>query len=694
MSASAKVIPFRRPAPEPEVEDGPKRKIGSLRTEFTNAVAAAVEENAESADAERYYHCVQWSTADLKTLSARNQAPVTFNRFARKINVCVGILEKLKQDPKAYPRTPAKPSQDGAELSTSVLQYALGWEWSDLQTDVARRCCIRGISGSEINLTEGDQGDPEIEWTRVDQRDFFFDRRSSRHDFSDCLFMGTSRWTDVWQAADTFPDYEEELLDYVENGPASDYERGDERSRLSWINKPQQMVRIVDHWFKRGKVWYYVIYCGETALEWGESPFLDEKGRSTHKFEMLSFEVDQDNDRYGPFRNLKSPQDEINQRRAKALHALNSRRVIADDGAVDDVEVARRELARNDGWVVKNPGKELITEDQVKQQAMQGHIDFLAEAKAEIDTYGPNPALIGTEVNADSGRAIAMLQAAGIAEMGPFVAVWRHWKLRVYRKTWNTVQRFWTSERMIRVSDDEKLAEFVKVNGWERDEHGFPVAINQLAALDVDIIVDEGGDAITSMADTYEMLQMMVKNGQQVDPEIMVEMSGLPSSIKDRLIQKFQKAGQDPMQAQAIQMKLQQIMGQIEELKSKTALNYANAQKAITEANTPPEGPQQQIDTPADLAKAALDVAKAREIQHKIAVGTHVPEAKADPWDQPGLFELNQAKVRREHAGAAQAELTALKTGLEAKTIAEAPPGMTAKPPPRPPGGGGSPARR
>jgi len=687
MASSANVVPFpRREADSAEEMDAPPRAVSTLRTQFTNAVGAKTDENAEAAEAERYYHSVQWDAKDLRTLEARNQAPVTFNRIARKVNVAIGILEKMRQDPKAWPRTPSRPAEDGAELATSVLNYALGWQWEDQSVEVGRKSLVRGISGLECVLTQGDQGDPEIEWDLVDQRDYFYDPRSSKHDFSDARFMGTSRWTDLDAAIDKWPDYEDDLNDYIENGPASDMERGDERNRMSWVNKSEKSVRIVDHWFMKGQQWFYVIYCGSIALEWGESPYRDEKGRSTHKYEMVSFEIDQDNDRYSPFRHLKSPQDEVNQRRSKALHALNSRRVIADDGAVDDVDVARRELARNDGWVIKNPGKELITEDQVKDQTYKGHFEMLAEAKAEIDSYGPNPGLIGTEVDPSSGRAIALLQAAGIAEMGPFFKVYRHWKLRVYRKTWNSVQQFWQSPRWIRVTDNEDLAQFVQVNGWEQDEFGKPVAINQLSSLDVDIIIGESSDSTSTMQDTYEALQVMAKNGQVIPPDILIEMSGLPSSTKQKLLSKLEQAQQNPMEQQAIQLKLQQVQAEIAELNSKVQLNLAKAQ----EAATPKPGPAAQVDTPADLAKANLDAARAREIDHKIQAGTHIPaQREPPPPETPGLFEVNLAKARREHAQAGVADAQRMKTLLEARTIAESPPGMlTNPPPPRPLGGG------
>ena len=67
--------------------------------------------------------------------SDRNQPVVTFNRIKRKINTVVGVLEKLRQDPKAYPRTPQPHGEKGAELATQVLLYALGWNW---ETHVGR----------------------------------------------------------------------------------------------------------------------------------------------------------------------------------------------------------------------------------------------------------------------------------------------------------------------------------------------------------------------------------------------------------------------------------------------------------------------------------------------------------------------------------------------------------------------------
>ena len=90
-----------------------------------------------------------------------------------------------------------------------------------------------------------------------------------------------------------------------------------------------------------------------------ESPYLDEDGEPECDLIAGSAYIDRDNNRYGDVRQMISPQDEINKRRSKALHLLNSKNVIADMGAVEDVEAARREIAKADGWVEKMPDAHL-----------------------------------------------------------------------------------------------------------------------------------------------------------------------------------------------------------------------------------------------------------------------------------------------------------------------------------------------
>jgi hypothetical protein len=84
----------------------------------------------------------------------------------------------------------------------------------------------------------------------------------------------------------------------------------------------------------------------------------------------------------------------------------------------------------------------------------------------EIENFGPNPRLIGQGgVENNSGRAIALLQQAGMAELGPYILAYRGWKIRVYRAIWNAVQQHWKAERWVRVTDDQQLAQYIQING-------------------------------------------------------------------------------------------------------------------------------------------------------------------------------------------------------------------------------------
>jgi hypothetical protein len=134
---------------------------------------------------------------------------------------------------------------------------------------------------------------------------------------------------------------------------------------------------------------------------------------------------------------------------------------------------------------------------------------MLQEAKNEIENFGPNPALIGQGLEDSSGRAIQLLQQAGIAELGPYLSAYKNWKIRVYRDIWNIIQRYWTAERWIRVTDDQNVAQFFQINKQGLDEYGRPAIVNAIGSLDVDIIIDEGPDAVNMQGDSMMVLQSL-----------------------------------------------------------------------------------------------------------------------------------------------------------------------------------------
>lgn len=556
-----------------------------LKKQYLNYIDLKKEEIREQQDARRYYHGSQWTAAQIKAFNDRKQPVVTYNREGRKINAVVGLLARQRRDPKGFPRTEGH--EQGAELATHVLRYVMDTQrWERKDPACGLNAAIDGIGGLEFDLQPGDSGRPDdmdVSFEPVDPASFFYDPRSLRDDFSDARYMGIGKWADIDTAVEMFPEHEAELRASIDgdtdltSNPDSD---------VKWYdnNDGSHRVRLVDHWYISRGEWHWSVYTGSIELASGVSPYLDEKGRTMCKFVMFSANVDHDGDRYGFHRNMKSSQDEINQRRSKGLHILNSRRMVIEDGQGLNVEEVRKEAARPDG-VIKHPAgtKAPQFDDLAKSAELQGQVAFLEDAKQEIENFGFNPALIGTGVDNMSGKAIQLQQAAGVAELGPFMLAYRDWKLRVYRFVWNTVQRHWTGERWVRVTDDEEVAQFFAVNQLTVDPMtGMPALVNAIGSLDVDIILDEGPDTINMQMDAYDTLSVMASKGAQVPPEVLIELSPLQGRVKKKVLDMIQQARQ--AQAPVMQLEMAGKQAEVAETEASAQLKQAQAMKAMSEA--------------------------------------------------------------------------------------------------------------
>ena len=478
-----------------DLSDNDENKDGSWTLEkciqaYTTYLDNKTLEIQEQQNARRYRHGSQWTSEQIKTFNDRRQPVVTYNKIGRKIDGIVGLVERLKQDPKAYPRTPQH--QQGADLATAVLRFIMDRnKWNEVGPIIAEAAAIDGLAGIELDLkamppskplnNEGNlfrleqppppQPDYDVMFSPVDNDGFFYDPRSFKHDFSDARYMGIGKYVDEEQLIELLPGMEDDIKAACDSSGELT-SNSDKDAKWFQANGDFKQVRLVDVWYKSKGGWRWTLFTGSKILMAGTSPFVDEYEKQFCKYLMFSAQVDHEGDRYGFPRNLQSAQDEVNQRRSKGLHELNNRRIIATKAAVADgnVEALRREAARADGIVLVNTGLDDIRfDDQAKQAAVMGQLEFMRDAAQEIENFGPNPALAGGGggaglANGSSGRAIALLQQAGIAELGPYMLNLRAWKMRVYRSLFNSVQKYWTNERWIRVTDAEGQPQFVKIN--------------------------------------------------------------------------------------------------------------------------------------------------------------------------------------------------------------------------------------
>jgi hypothetical protein len=578
------------PATADEDDDEGYWSLEKCKRSYLDFIGSKNDEIEEQKNARCYRHGAQWTVSQVEAFNRRKQPVVTYNRIGRKVDSIIGLMEKIKQDPKAYPRTPKQTDEQGAELATAVVRYVVESDLRESRFPFAiENAAVDGIGGVEMMLIEGDKGDKDIGFALVKTDSFFYDPKSYDHDFDDARYMGQGKWLDIGDAKKLAPSAEIRARITETMGAGSELTSNPERERRWFdVSPDHKRVRVVEIWYKSGDGWKWCLFTGSVKIDEGKGYFYNEKGEQICKFIMFSSFVDHDGDRYGFIRNLRSSQDEINQRRSKGLHELNSRRIRAEDGAFADVEVTRREAIRPDGVVIYNKGFEMEFDDAARMANIEGQLKFLEDAKNEIENFGPSPALIGQGLEYKSGRAINLLQQAGIAELGPFVIGIKNWKLRLYRAIWCAVTRYWTAERYIRVTDDAGVAQLVQVNGVGIDEMGFPRLVNAIGNLDVNFTLDEGPDEVNMMGDAYDTLVALTAQGANIPPQVLLELAPLQGQLKRKLLALLEQ--KDPVAEQAKAITIAGETAKVDETKSKTALNIAKAQEAAQGgANSIPE---------------------------------------------------------------------------------------------------------
>jgi hypothetical protein len=547
----------------------------SMLTEWVEEAEDATIEPRKRSELDRnYYDGVQWTDAEVRTLKQRGQPVTTDNRIKRKIDYLTG-LEKIKRtDPKAFPRNPQ--DESASQAATDALRYVWDNQNGDsIRSDVWEHMLVEGFGGAAVEIKRNRKGRVEVALRLIPWDRLFYDPTSARHDFSDARYMGEIVWMDFEVAKAKFPDSARELemsADLQGRGQGETY---DDKPR--WIHgHKRKRVKIVTCWYRDGSGnWSFAQFTANVLIKNGPSPFMTEDGTACPLI-LVSAYVQRDNERQGVVRDMRPLQDEVNKRRSKLLHNLIARQIIMDDGAVDDEREVRRELSKPDGVIKAHPGKRF--EILANNEEIVGHFNLLADIKADMDQMGPNAALTGRAGEEASGRAILASQQGGQTEIATLLDRLRWFNIRMYRAIWDRVQQFWTEERWIRVTDDERNMRFVGLNRQvpaiqllqEKIANEPPakqqqimalaqqdprsqqmVSVNTLADLDVDIIVEDAPDTITIMAENFDRVVQLAQAGVQFPPDVLIEMMpGLRN--REQLLDRM-RGGQSPEQAQAMQ---------------------------------------------------------------------------------------------------------------------------------------------
>lgn len=594
-------------------------KLGATSTDTLSKLVQYFEDSEDSTTDSRalcerdsdYYHGKQLTAEELKTLARRKQPPVINNRIKTKIDFMLGQELKTRTDPKAFPRNP-EIDEGSANAATDALRFLC----DKGKFERTRSLCyedglLYGTYGTQVVVTpKGNNYDivpVHVPWDRC-----FWDPHSRSKDFSDAKYKGIVIWMDKDDALND-PRWKgkESVLTDTDTSSASLGQTYEDKPVDRWVDAKRNRVRIVYIEYQEKGKWYYAYYTKGGFLKGPViSPFVNDDGESIPSLEFQSLFVDRDGNRYGQVRQYISMQDEINKRRSKGLHLLNSRQTIGEKGAVSDVNVMKRELSKPDGHIDVAPGMKF---DIVPTNDMTaGNFQMLQEAKGEIDAQGPNAALTGAESRDLSGKALDRLQQGGNTETAIQTDGLRDWEHRVYRLMWYCIKKYWTSEKWVRVTDDENSPKYVGLNipttaGEQMIEKlkkqgeqispeqaqmimsdpraQQPAVNNNVAELDVDIILEDVPDTVSIQQEQFEqMVQLyptMPDELKKLGFEALLQASSLRN--KKTFIDKLQGKGEnapqaDPMAEEIKALTLEKLRREVANLRTVGIKNLAEAE--------------------------------------------------------------------------------------------------------------------
>jgi hypothetical protein len=610
--------------------------VSEVRIQFEEYADATVTSRALAEKCRDYRDGKQWTEDEQNTLKKRKQPCITDNKIQDKCDTLLGIEKQMRTDPKAFPRNPG--DEGAAEAATDALRFIADQSTFNrtVRKPAADNLMVEGLCAGQVIVEKKKGRDPKvcmehIRWDRV-----YYDIHALREDFDDKTYCGYFRWMDYEAAKREFAGREAALETSVSSQNASGADKTlDDKPRYVMTAARRKRVQIFKHYRLRGGVWHESVWCRGGFLE-DEKPcaYLDEYGDPQCCLELQALYRDADGNPYGSVPRYLDLQDEHNKRRSKMLHLLNSKRIVTQKGMVTDangsIEKLRNEIHKPDGVVEVNGDiSQFRVEDNLNEA--QGQWQLLQQTDAALSQTGPNSALAG-QSGSLSGRAKQLDQQSGSLPISPLFEALDGWETRMYRQAWSRVKQYWTAEIWIRVTDDENKIRFVGLNqpvlagdvlaeqlktdprapeeklALLRDaaqnpemqqphiENGKPKLKNEVAQMDVDIIIDRTADTVNIQQEQFQMLADIAETRPEIPFDILVEMSQLRSEIKKRVVDRM-KGADDPGAQQAAQFK--QIMDQLQGALLQAEVRKTNADAAKSEAATV----ESQVDASVKVAQ-------------------------------------------------------------------------------------------
>ncbi len=196
-----------------EALNGPRPPdLDKLKRYFTESRDLTIDARTKALRALDYYDGDQLTSEELKALAKRGQPPLVTNRIKPAVNGIIGVVEKGRANPRAWPRTPN--DTDAADAATDILRFvADANRFKAVKSDCFLDMLVPGTMAALVGVDQ----DRQVTVTQIRWEEYFFDARSRRKDFTDARFHGVAKWMYADDVAALYPDKTKAIEETVLN---------------------------------------------------------------------------------------------------------------------------------------------------------------------------------------------------------------------------------------------------------------------------------------------------------------------------------------------------------------------------------------------------------------------------------------------------------------------------------------------
>lgn len=543
----------------------------------------------EFKEAKRYYSGKMLPDDVIAVLNERGQPPIHENILAMIMEKIKGYKDMARTDMEVIGRQ--KADRDTAAVLTDILKAV-----TDTKEFISekRRCdqnLLLGLGVFEVWIKESPLADALgkkekiITVDAVEPSGFFIDPFSVKPDASDAKYFVKSVSMDFSDAKRMFGNKAAEL-------------------RVAQINGWRKRTAIKEIWvkeFRNDKFEWDRYILGEpyALLRYEKRPFKS----GNHPFAIQKYAIDDENNWYGFFRNLKPQIDFINFAENRMANMIGSTKIFYESGAVDDAETFAKE-ANLDNAVVRVRDNALSSKkiEIVSNQPQIANLSAkIAETRMTAQRLsGLNDETLGFAVSRLSGSAIEQRNNAGTVSLQSFLIASEMIDKAALSKAVELVTHYFDAEQVFRIVESDNAERYFTINEVVRDENGAPTVSegkilvrNKISVGAYDISLNTTPHVKTKREDILKHWAEIIKTITPIDPSmtknlipLMLDDSDSPvaSKVREMLMNKADEEAAAPQNNEAQTLQLEAMKLELEKTKAEISKIKADTLKKVAES--------------------------------------------------------------------------------------------------------------